>query len=78
METRLDFEWTPLMFAVNLANYHMAKLLLDRGASVNFINGSYLLNYMYFMMCTEEYCNFQKRVSQGRVGETESEIIRQV
>uniref|UniRef100_A0A671W1C4 Ankyrin repeat, SAM and basic leucine zipper domain containing 1 n=1 Tax=Sparus aurata TaxID=8175 RepID=A0A671W1C4_SPAAU len=36
VETRLGFEWTPLMCAVNVANYKLAKLLLDRGASANF------------------------------------------
>ncbi|KAK9516227.1 hypothetical protein VZT92_024170 [Zoarces viviparus] len=36
VETRLGFEWTPLMCAVSVANYELAKLLLDRGASANF------------------------------------------
>ncbi|XP_056242534.1 ankyrin repeat, SAM and basic leucine zipper domain-containing protein 1 [Seriola aureovittata] len=36
VETRLGFEWTPLMCAVNVANYDLAKLLLDRGARANF------------------------------------------
>ncbi|XP_040050040.1 ankyrin repeat, SAM and basic leucine zipper domain-containing protein 1 isoform X1 [Gasterosteus aculeatus] len=36
VETRLRFEWTPLMCAVSVANYDLAKLLLDRGASANF------------------------------------------
>ncbi|XP_039988804.1 ankyrin repeat, SAM and basic leucine zipper domain-containing protein 1 [Xiphias gladius] len=36
VETRLGFEWTPLMCAVNVANCDLAKLLLDRGASANF------------------------------------------
>ncbi|KAM9352313.1 ankyrin repeat, SAM and basic leucine zipper domain-containing protein 1 [Symphorus nematophorus] len=36
VETRLGFEWTPLMCAVSVANYDLAKLLLDRGASANF------------------------------------------
>ncbi|KAM6937002.1 ankyrin repeat, SAM and basic leucine zipper domain-containing protein 1 [Xenentodon cancila] len=36
VETRLDFGWTPLMCAVRVANYDLAKLLLDRGASANF------------------------------------------
>ncbi|XP_040895114.1 ankyrin repeat, SAM and basic leucine zipper domain-containing protein 1 [Toxotes jaculatrix] len=36
VETRLGFEWTPLMCAVSVANYDMAKLLLGRGASANF------------------------------------------
>lgn len=39
VETRLGFEWTPLMCAVNVANYDLAKLLLDRGASANFSKG---------------------------------------
>ncbi|XP_017295493.1 ankyrin repeat, SAM and basic leucine zipper domain-containing protein 1 [Kryptolebias marmoratus] len=36
VETRLGFGWTPLMYAVSVANYDLAKLLLDRGASANF------------------------------------------
>lgn len=36
VDTRLDFEWTPLMCAVNVANYNFTKILLDRGASANF------------------------------------------
>uniref|UniRef100_A0A3Q1EV11 Ankyrin repeat, SAM and basic leucine zipper domain containing 1 n=1 Tax=Acanthochromis polyacanthus TaxID=80966 RepID=A0A3Q1EV11_9TELE len=36
VETRLRFEWTPLMAAVSVANYDLAKLLLDKGASANF------------------------------------------
>ncbi|KAI3370986.1 hypothetical protein L3Q82_023635, partial [Scortum barcoo] len=36
VETRLGFEWTPLMCAVNVANYNLTELLLDRGASANF------------------------------------------
>uniref|UniRef100_A0A3Q1HAV9 Uncharacterized protein n=1 Tax=Anabas testudineus TaxID=64144 RepID=A0A3Q1HAV9_ANATE len=36
VETRLSFEWTPLMCAVSVANYDLAVLLLDRGASANF------------------------------------------
>ncbi|XP_059190314.1 ankyrin repeat, SAM and basic leucine zipper domain-containing protein 1 [Centropristis striata] len=36
VETRLGCEWTPLMCAVTVANYDLAKLLLDRGASANF------------------------------------------
>ncbi|XP_044048767.1 ankyrin repeat, SAM and basic leucine zipper domain-containing protein 1 [Siniperca chuatsi] len=36
VETRLGFDWTPLMCAVSVANYDLAKLLLDRGASANF------------------------------------------
>ncbi|XP_040019746.2 ankyrin repeat, SAM and basic leucine zipper domain-containing protein 1 isoform X2 [Gasterosteus aculeatus] len=36
VDTRLRFEWTPLMCAVSVANYDLAKLLLDRGASANF------------------------------------------
>ncbi|KAJ3596759.1 hypothetical protein NHX12_003160 [Muraenolepis orangiensis] len=41
VETRLGFEWTPLMCAVNLAHHDMAKLLLDRGASANFSKGQF-------------------------------------
>ncbi|KAG7214426.1 hypothetical protein INR49_006383 [Caranx melampygus] len=36
VETRLSFDWTPLMGAVSVANYDLAKLLLDRGARANF------------------------------------------
>ncbi|XP_008276228.1 ankyrin repeat, SAM and basic leucine zipper domain-containing protein 1 [Stegastes partitus] len=36
VETRVGFEWTPLMAAVSVANYDLAKLLLDRGASASF------------------------------------------
>ncbi|XP_062276778.1 ankyrin repeat, SAM and basic leucine zipper domain-containing protein 1 [Scomber scombrus] len=36
VETKLGFEWTPLMCAVSVANYDLAKVLLDRGASANF------------------------------------------
>ncbi|XP_047453236.1 ankyrin repeat, SAM and basic leucine zipper domain-containing protein 1 [Mugil cephalus] len=36
VETRLGFEWTLLMCAVSVANYDVAKLLLDRGASASF------------------------------------------
>uniref|UniRef100_H2V3Y3 Ankyrin repeat, SAM and basic leucine zipper domain containing 1 n=1 Tax=Takifugu rubripes TaxID=31033 RepID=H2V3Y3_TAKRU len=36
VETRLNFEWTPLMCAVNVANYNLSKLLLDRGANASF------------------------------------------
>ncbi|XP_037539158.1 ankyrin repeat, SAM and basic leucine zipper domain-containing protein 1 [Nematolebias whitei] len=36
VETRLGFGWTPLMSAVSVANYDLAKLLLDKGASANF------------------------------------------
>lgn len=39
VETRLGFEWTPLMCAVTVANFDLAKLLLDRGASANFSKG---------------------------------------
>ena len=39
VETRLGFEWTPLMCAVSVANYDLAKVLLDRGASANFSKG---------------------------------------
>ncbi|KAM4618296.1 ankyrin repeat, SAM and basic leucine zipper domain-containing protein 1 [Polymixia lowei] len=41
VETRLGFEWTPLMFAVHVADYNMAKLLLERGASANFSKDQY-------------------------------------
>ncbi|KAF7199427.1 SAM and basic leucine zipper domain containing 1 [Nothobranchius furzeri] len=41
VETRLGFNWTPLMYAVSVANYDLAKLLLDRGASANFSKGNW-------------------------------------
>ncbi|KAG5273820.1 hypothetical protein AALO_G00155910 [Alosa alosa] len=41
VDTRLGFEWTPLMCAVHAGNYDMAKLLLDRGASANFSRDLY-------------------------------------
>ncbi|KAL0968659.1 hypothetical protein UPYG_G00269810 [Umbra pygmaea] len=41
VETRLGFDWTLLMCAVHKANYDMAKLLLDRGASANFSRDQY-------------------------------------
>ncbi|XP_041795717.1 ankyrin repeat, SAM and basic leucine zipper domain-containing protein 1 [Chelmon rostratus] len=37
VETRLGLGWTPLMYVFCVANYDMAKLLLDRGASANFV-----------------------------------------
>ncbi|TKS73888.1 SAM and basic leucine zipper domain-containing protein 1 Germ cell-specific ankyrin [Collichthys lucidus] len=39
VETRLGFEWTPLMCAVSVANYDLAKMLLDRGANASFNKG---------------------------------------
>uniref|UniRef100_A0A3Q2QJF1 Ankyrin repeat, SAM and basic leucine zipper domain containing 1 n=1 Tax=Fundulus heteroclitus TaxID=8078 RepID=A0A3Q2QJF1_FUNHE len=36
VETNVYYGRTPLMYAVSLANYDIAKLLLDRGASANF------------------------------------------
>ena len=36
VEAKLGFEWTPLMCAVHVAHYDIAKLLLDIGASSNF------------------------------------------
>lgn len=33
VDTRLDFDWTPLMCAVSMASYNLTKLLLDRGAN---------------------------------------------
>lgn len=46
VETRLGFEWTPLMCAVSVANYDLAKLLLDRGASANFSKGQIRVNHL--------------------------------
>lgn len=39
VETRLSFDWTLLMCAVNVAEYNIAKLLLDRGANASFSQG---------------------------------------
>ncbi|XP_030641146.1 ankyrin repeat, SAM and basic leucine zipper domain-containing protein 1 [Chanos chanos] len=41
VETRLSFEWTPLMCAVHVAHCDLAKLLLDRGANANFSRDHY-------------------------------------
>ncbi|XP_063052798.1 ankyrin repeat, SAM and basic leucine zipper domain-containing protein 1 [Engraulis encrasicolus] len=41
VDTRLGFDWTPLMYAVHAGNYDMAQLLLDRGASANFSKDLY-------------------------------------
>lgn len=39
VDTKLGFEWTPLMCAVDVANYDLAKLLLDKGANASFSKG---------------------------------------
>ncbi|XP_068572811.1 ankyrin repeat, SAM and basic leucine zipper domain-containing protein 1-like, partial [Cebidichthys violaceus] len=54
VETRLGFEWTPLMCAVSVANYELAKLLLDRGASANFSKGQINSDHLTVLMagCT--------------------------
>lgn len=39
VETRLAFEWTPLMCAVHVGHCELAELLLHRGASANFSRG---------------------------------------
>lgn len=39
VDTKLGFGWSPLMCAVNAANYELAKLLLDRGANASFSKG---------------------------------------
>ncbi|XP_076848337.1 ankyrin repeat, SAM and basic leucine zipper domain-containing protein 1 [Brachyhypopomus gauderio] len=41
VETRLGFEWTPLMCAVQVAQHDLAELLLDRGANANFSRDHY-------------------------------------
>ncbi|KAG7333211.1 hypothetical protein KOW79_003346 [Hemibagrus wyckioides] len=41
VETRLGFEWTPLMCAVHVGHCELAELLLDRGASANFSRDHY-------------------------------------
>ncbi|XP_033982035.1 ankyrin repeat, SAM and basic leucine zipper domain-containing protein 1 [Trematomus bernacchii] len=47
VETRLGFDWTPLMCAVNVVNYELTELLLDRGASANFSKD----NWTVLMAC---------------------------
>lgn len=39
VETRLNFQWTPLMLAVSVADYNLAELLLERGANASFHKG---------------------------------------
>lgn len=51
VETRLGFEWTPLMCAVHAANYDLAKLLLDRGASANFSKSKKNMDLFVFCCC---------------------------
>ncbi|TRY66406.1 hypothetical protein DNTS_003367 [Danionella cerebrum] len=41
VETKLGFDWTPLMCAVHVANQELAELLLDRGACANFSRDHY-------------------------------------
>ncbi|XP_053741883.1 ankyrin repeat, SAM and basic leucine zipper domain-containing protein 1 [Synchiropus splendidus] len=36
VDTKLSYDWTLLMWAVNVAHYDLAKVLLDRGASANY------------------------------------------
>lgn len=43
VEMRLSFEWTPLMCTVAVADYNLAKLLLERGANASFHKGQKLL-----------------------------------
>lgn len=39
VEMRLKCDWSLLMCAVSVADYNLAKLLLDRGANANFHKG---------------------------------------
>lgn len=39
VEMKLNFEWTPLMCAVSVADYNLARLLLERGANASFHKG---------------------------------------
>ncbi|XP_028843506.1 ankyrin repeat, SAM and basic leucine zipper domain-containing protein 1 isoform X2 [Denticeps clupeoides] len=41
VETRLGFQWSPLMYAVHTGHHDLAKVLLDRGASANFSRDLY-------------------------------------
>ncbi|XP_056137711.1 ankyrin repeat, SAM and basic leucine zipper domain-containing protein 1 [Lampris incognitus] len=54
VETRLDSEWTPLMYAASVANYNMAKLLLDRGASANFCKDQHTVLMAGCKACASE------------------------
>ena len=45
VETRLGLGGTPLMCAVSVANYDLAKLLLDRGANASFSKGWTNMNH---------------------------------
>ncbi|KAF3855248.1 hypothetical protein F7725_023303 [Dissostichus mawsoni] len=47
VETRLSFDWTPLMCAVSMVNYELTELLLDRGAGANFSKD----NWTVLMAC---------------------------
>ncbi|XP_027017846.2 ankyrin repeat, SAM and basic leucine zipper domain-containing protein 1 isoform X2 [Tachysurus fulvidraco] len=41
VETRLGFDWSPLMCAVHVGHCEMAEMLLDRGACANFSRDHY-------------------------------------
>ncbi|XP_032894201.1 ankyrin repeat, SAM and basic leucine zipper domain-containing protein 1 [Amblyraja radiata] len=41
VETRFCFGWTPLMYAANIANLEICRLLLDRGANASFVKDQY-------------------------------------
>ncbi|XP_067856166.1 ankyrin repeat, SAM and basic leucine zipper domain-containing protein 1 isoform X3 [Heptranchias perlo] len=41
VETRFGFGWTPLMYAANIANFEITRLLLDRGANAGFVKDQY-------------------------------------
>uniref|UniRef100_A0A4W3I1D1 Uncharacterized protein n=1 Tax=Callorhinchus milii TaxID=7868 RepID=A0A4W3I1D1_CALMI len=41
VEIQFRFGWTPLMYAANVANLEMTRLLLDRGADASFAKSKY-------------------------------------
>lgn len=60
VETKLGFERTPLMCAVHVAHYDIAKFLLHIGASANFsrdkTNESYYAGYsLYSIPCSHQH-----------------------
>lgn len=39
VDTKLSFGWSPLMCAVNIADFELAELLLNRGANASLSKG---------------------------------------
>ncbi|KAK1784898.1 hypothetical protein P4O66_018336 [Electrophorus voltai] len=56
-ETRLGFDWTPLMCAVHVAHHDLAELLLDHGANANFSRDHYTV---LMAACTANSANEEK------------------